>query len=88
MPTPGPPRVTEETFPDTTSSDREGNFVSVVQETVPQQSTPAPEPAAPLPELTPNAPLAEDQQSQPTSRDSEKQHAERSFLRRLLRRGA
>jgi len=87
-PSPGPPQVTEETFPDTTPSDREENFVSVVQDTVPQQGTPAPEPAAPLPELTAIAPLAEDRQSQPQKRDDEKQDAERSFLRRLLRRGA
>ena len=87
-PSPGPPQVTEETFPDTTSSDREENFISVVQETVPKPSTPAPEPAVPLPEPTPIAPLADDRQSQPQKRDGEKQHAERSFLRRLLRRGA
>jgi hypothetical protein len=82
----GPPQVTGETFPDTTSSDRQENFLSVVPETVPPPSAPAPEPAAPLPELTPIAPLAEERTSQPQKRDGEKQHSERSFLSRLLRR--
>jgi hypothetical protein len=83
----GPPRVTEETFPETTSADREENFVSVLPETVPQQSAPSPEAIAPLPEPTPIVPLAEDRQSQPQERDGEKQHSGRSFLSRLLRRG-
>ena len=85
-PQPGPPQVTQETFPDTTSSDQQENFVSVVPETMPQQSTSASEPAAPSPELTPIAPLAEDRESQPEKRDGEKQHSERGFLSRLLRR--
>jgi 3-hydroxyisobutyrate dehydrogenase-like beta-hydroxyacid dehydrogenase len=83
----GPPQVTENTFSEPTSSNREENFVSIVQESVPQQSTPATAPAAPLSDLTPIAAMAEDRQSQPQERDGEKQHSERSFLSRLLRRG-
>jgi hypothetical protein len=78
--------VAHETMPDSSAPVQEENLISVVQETVPQQSAHAPEEAAPSPEFTPIAPAAEDQQTQPQKRDDKDQETERSFLSRLLRR--
>ena len=77
--------MANEAMPDG-APDQAENFISVVQETVPQSSEPAPEATAPLPEFTPIAPVAEEQESQPQESD-EDQQPERSFLSRLLRRG-
>jgi len=85
-PPPSEQVAAHETMLPTSAPSPEDNFVSVVQETVPQQSALSPEAAPPLPEFTPIAPAAQDQQPETLKRDDDDRQPERSFFSRLLRR--
>jgi hypothetical protein len=82
---PGELPVVHETLPDNSAPDQE-NFISVVQETLPQPGEPSPEPTTPIPEFAHIAPATPDQQAESQKSDDEDEQPERSFLSRLLRR--